>query len=245
MRFTTDALVIKEMNIGERDRLVTLMTRDMGVIRAYAAGAKSIKSKKGSATGLLSYSSFTLEKKGDNYRISEAAIINTFFGAGSDIICLSLSQYFCELCLILGPQDSSSEEFLRLVLNSLYFLTENKRNPILIKAITELRVAAVSGYCPNLIACDGCGKFEDDIMYFKMQNGSLLCKECKGNEDLIPIDLTILNSMRHIIFSKLEKLYSFEIPEKAAERLSNITENYIKIQTDHHFTTLDFYHSIK
>ena len=37
MRFTTDALVIKEMKIGERDRLVTLMTREFGVIKAYAA----------------------------------------------------------------------------------------------------------------------------------------------------------------------------------------------------------------
>ena len=49
-RFTTDALVIKEMNVGESDRLVTLFTREHGLIRAFAAGAKSIRSKKGAAT---------------------------------------------------------------------------------------------------------------------------------------------------------------------------------------------------
>lgn len=244
MRFTTDALVIKETNMGERDRLITLMTRDVGVIRAYAAGAKSIKSKKGAATGLLSYSSFTIEKKGENYRVQEASVIRTFFGAGSDVLNLTLAQYFCELCLVLGPQDSGSEEFLRLILNSLHFLTEKKRNPILIKAITELRIAAISGYCPNLIACDGCGKFEDDVMYFKLENGSLICSECFGGENYIPINLTLLNAMRHIVFSKLEKLYSFEIPDDAANSLSRITENYIKIQTDHNFTTLQFYNSI-
>lgn len=244
MRFTTDALVIKETNIGERDRLITLMTRDMGVIRAYAAGAKSIKSKKGAATGLLSYSSFAIEKKGENYRVQEASIISTFFRAGSDVLNLTLSQYFCELCLVMEPQDSSSEEFLRLILNSLHFLTEKKRNPVLIKAITELRIAAISGYCPNLIACDGCGKFEDDIMYFKLENGSLICSECYDGENYIQINLTLLNAMRHIVFSKFEKLYSFEIPDNAANALSTITENYIKIQTDHKFTTLDFYNSI-
>lgn len=244
MRFTTDALVIKETNIGERDRLITLMTRDMGVIRAYAAGAKSIKSKKGAATGLLSYSSFTIEKKGENYRIQEAAIISTFFGAGSDVLNLTLSQYFCELCLVLGPQDSTSEEFLRLILNSLYFLSEKKRNPTLIKAITELRIAAISGYCPNLIACDECGKFEDDTMYFKLENGSLLCGDCYDGGNYIAINLTLLNAMRHIVFSKFDKLYSFEIPESSANSLSAITENYIKMQTDHKFTTLDFYNSM-
>lgn len=62
-RFTTEALVIKEMSVGENDRLVTLFTRDYGIIRAFAAGAKSIKSKKGAATSLLTYGSFTILKK--------------------------------------------------------------------------------------------------------------------------------------------------------------------------------------
>ena len=48
-RFTTDALVIKEMNVGESDRLVTLFTRDYGIIRAFASGTKNLKSKKRNA----------------------------------------------------------------------------------------------------------------------------------------------------------------------------------------------------
>ncbi|MBO5020071.1 MAG: recombination protein O N-terminal domain-containing protein, partial [Clostridia bacterium] len=35
------------MNVGESDRLVTLFTRENGIIRAFASGAKNIKSKKG------------------------------------------------------------------------------------------------------------------------------------------------------------------------------------------------------
>lgn len=245
MRITTDALVIKEMNVGENDRLVTLMTHDMGVIKAYAAGAKSIKSKRGAATGLLAYSSFQLQKKGDTYRISEATPNKIFFGSGSDIVTLSLSQYFCELCSILGPQDSTSDEFLRLILNSLNFIGEGKRSPVLIKAITELRVAAISGYMPNLIACDGCGEFEDDIMYFRIGDGRLFCDDCRVGEGLVKINRTILEAMRHIVFSKFNQLYSFEIPESDAEYLSNLTERYITVQTDHRFTTLDFYNSVK
>ena len=57
--------MIKEMKVGESDRLVTLFTRDYGIIRAFASGAKSIKSKKGAATSLLTYSSFTVLKKKD------------------------------------------------------------------------------------------------------------------------------------------------------------------------------------
>ena len=113
------------MNVGESDRLVTLFTRDFGIIRAFAAGAKSIKSKKGAATSLLTYSSFTILKKKDTYKIYEASPIRLFFGAGSEIEVLSLAQYFCELCAVVVPAETDSEEFLRLALNSLHFLLLN------------------------------------------------------------------------------------------------------------------------
>lgn len=238
---STDALVIKEMNIGEKDRLITLMTRDMGVIRAFAVGAKSIKSKKGAATGLLAYSNFSLQKKGDTYKVTEATPIKIFFGAGSDIVNLSLSQYFCELCLVFGANDTNGEEFLRLILNSLEFLTTNKISPSLIKAITEFRIAVMSGYMPNLVACDGCGKFEDGIMYFRLTDGTLLCENCKSGEYCIAVDRTVLDAMRHIIYSEFKNLYSFKIPENKADMLSRITEKYIIMQTEHKFKTLDFY----
>lgn len=237
--------MIKEMNMGESDRLVTLFTRDYGIIRAFAAGAKSIKSKKGVATSLLTYSSFTILKKKDTYKIYEASPIRLFFGAGSEIEVLSLAQYFCELCYVLVASGVPDGEFLRLILNSLHFLTKEKRFPPLIKAITELRAAALSGFMPDLVACSGCGKFEDDIMYFDISGGRLLCRGCKGEtSDLATLDRTMLSAMRHIVYSEFGRLYSFTVPENCAKRLSEITGKYITVQTDHRFTALDFYNSV-
>ncbi len=244
-RFTTEALVIKEMNVGESDRLVTLFTRDYGIIRAFASGAKNLKSKKGSATSLLTYASFTIKKKNDSYRIYEATPISVFFGAGSDIEVLTLSQYFCELANEFAVTGTPNEEFLRLILNSLHFLTKEKRYPPLIKAITELRVAVISGYTPNLIACDGCGKFEDDIMYLDLNDGDLHCSDCPKGANCRAVDRTILSAMRHIVFSEFRNLYSFEIPNDKAKILADITGQYITVQTDHRFSTLEFYNSIK
>lgn len=215
------------------------MTREFGVIRAFVVGAKSIKSKRSSATSLLAYSNFNIDKKGDTYKIIEATANRIFFGAGSDIKVLSIAQYFCELCYYLGPHDSDCEDFLRLILNSLHFLTEKKRDPELIKAITELRVAAISGYAPNIIACDGCGVFENEVMYFRLSDGTLYCDRCK-NQDCVQIPLVIVKAMRHIVYSKLESLYSFEIKDDLSKQLSQLTEKYITYQTEHKFSTLDF-----
>lgn len=243
MRITTDGLVIKETSIRDNDRMITVITRDMGVINAFVRGVKSFKSKRSPATSLLSFSNFNLELKGDTYTVTEASVNKMFFGAGSDIVTLSIAQYFCELCNILRPAENESEEFLRLILNSLHFLTENKRSPELIKAITELRVAVIAGYAPNLIACNGCGKFEDPVMYFKLDDGTLYCSDCR-KENCVSITLTVLQAMRHIVYSKFESLYSFEIPEAAAKELSKLCENYVTYQTEHKFTTLEFLRGI-
>ena len=244
-RFTTEALVIKEMNVGESDRLVTLFTRERGIIKAFASGAKNIKSKKGSATSLLTYGSFTIKQKNESFRIYEATPITMFFGAGSDIEVLALSQYFCELANVFAVDGTQNNELLRLILNSLHFLTKEKRFPSLIKAITELRIAVISGYSPNLIACDGCGKVEDDIMYFEIDGGELRCETCEKHGECIAIDRTMLSAMRHIVYCEFSKLYSFEIPEDKAKMLADITGKYITVQTDHRFSTLDFYETIK
>ena len=243
LRITTDGLVIKETNIKDNDRMITIITRELGVITAIVRGVKSIKSKRGAATSLLSFSNFSLESKGDTYTIIEASINKVFFGAGSDIVTLTVAQYFCELCNVFRPYENESEEFLRLVLNSLHFLTENKRSPELIKAITELRVAVIAGYAPNIVACNGCGKFEDTIMNFNLNDGTLYCNDCKI-ENSISVSLTVLQAMRHIVYSKFEQLYSFEIPDEAAKQLSLLTERYVTYQTEHKFTTLEFLRGI-
>ena len=56
MKVTTQGLIIREQVVGESDRLVTVLTRDEGVVRAFARRAKNLKDSKNAATGLLCYS---------------------------------------------------------------------------------------------------------------------------------------------------------------------------------------------
>lgn len=235
--------MIAQSSIGDNDRLLTLMTRDMGVIRAFAVGAKSVKSKRGSATGILTYSNFLLDKKGDTYKVIEAGANKVFFRAGSDIVILSVAQYFCELCSFFGPHDDTADRFLRTVLNSLYYLTEKKRDPILIKAITELRICTLSGYAPSLVACAECGKYQDSAMYFRIDDGTLYCEDCKPG-GAFPVNPTVLQALRHIVYSKLENLYAFDIPQSDIKTLAKIAEKYIVFQSEHRFSTLEFLHSV-
>lgn len=241
--FTAQGLIIRTVSVGENDRLVTVFTKEYGVLKAYVPGAKSIKSKRGAATSLLTYSNLSLVRKGEFYRITEASAVSCFFVLGIEPRVLFLSQYFCELCDVFVQPGTPNPEFLRLILNSLHFIVKEKKYPPFIKAITEFRIAVISGFMPDLLACSECGAFEDDVMYFNPAEGYLICSACAQQSDsLLALDRTLLSALRHIAFSEFGKLYAFEIPENSADALSDITEKYLLIQTGNDFRTLDFYH---
>ncbi len=242
---TTEALVIRDMNIGEADKLLTLLSKEYGVIRAFASGVKNMKNKKFSGCSPLSYSSFTLVKAGDTYKIREAACLNSFFSAGRDVVAFALSQYFCELAAFLAPSEIPAGEFLRLMLNSLHFLVNKKMSVTLLKAVTELRMTSLAGYTPDLVACAGCACYQDEHMVFDVQTGELFCRDCaRGSSYEKAVSPTVLTTLRHIVYAPFEKLYRFSIPERDACALAGITGAYTQLHAEHRFTTLDFFESV-
>ncbi len=245
MKITTDGIVIKENDVGDYDRAVTVLTRDHGIIRAFSVGARRIKSKKNSSTSLLAYSRFTFSEKKDTYRIEEAEPIRVFFGLRDDIVKSSVAMYICELSLSLAPVDAEAVEFLRIVLNTLHFL-EGDSDPHLLKSIAELRMISAAGYQPDLVACCKCGEFEKEKMYFDIKNASVICGDCfSGSTDgAFETDSSVLAAMRHIVYSDFSHLFSFSLGSERSRYLSDVTENYIKYTLERGFKTLDFLHSI-
>lgn len=244
MHIKTDGLIIKEQNTGESDRLITIITRDYGLIRAFVRGAKNIKSKNLSSTQLLCYSHFTLYRTKDSYVVNNAESIEVFFDLRKDIERLSLALYFSEVSAELSPEEDNAQECLRLLLNSLYLLCKGKRNPLLIKAALELRLLSASGYMPDLLACSNCGEFESDIMYFNISKGSLLCHKCKGQEQETKLSQGVVSAMRYIIYSEFEKVFNFNLSDEGAKELSSVCERYLMTQTQRRYNTLDFYYSV-
>ena len=70
MNIKTDGIILRETMTGEQDRLVTVLTRSNGVIKAFVNGARNPKNKNVSSTGLLCYSDFMINKS-QKYRQME------------------------------------------------------------------------------------------------------------------------------------------------------------------------------
>ena len=126
MKMTAPGLVIREQTIGESDKLITVLTAQYGLVRAFSRGAKKAKSKKLAATSLLAYSDFTFSKAREAFSVEDALVKEVFFELRNDVEKMALAQYFCELANEFCEEDYESEEILRLFLNALWLLKVRK-----------------------------------------------------------------------------------------------------------------------
>lgn len=244
MHLSTDGIIVRENIASENDKYIVALTRSNGLVSAYARGVRSVKNRNASGCGLLCYSDLTFFKSRDTYKLDEATPKEIFWGLREDIQRLALAQYFCELCIVLAPEGSEAEEYLRLMLNALAFLAKGEKLPDLIKAVVELRMLTLSGYMPDLVCCAACGEDTDDHMFFSVREGRLFCTKHRPGAGEILLDRTLLAAMRHIVYSDFERLFRFSMPEKAAAALSRVTERFLLEQTERGYKTLDFYHSL-
>lgn len=136
-------LIIKEVKTGEGNKIFTILT-PQGLVSASAPGVRSLKSKLSSGCSLFGFSDFELKKSRDIYTILSAENIESFYEIRTDVIKLALAVYLGDIVRDTAVTEQDSPGILRLMLNTLFYLTEHEEiNKI--KAVFELRVMAECG----------------------------------------------------------------------------------------------------
>ena len=244
MQVSTDGLIIMEKSISETDKLVTILTRNFGIIRAFARGVKNVKNRNFAATQLFCYSDFAIYKGRNKYIINEASSKKSFWNLRCDIEKLALSQYFCDLILnLVAEEQRHTEDILRLMLNSLHYLTEDKISQKLLKSVFEMRILALSGYMPNLVACSCCEVSDEKSLFFAPEINGIICKECVKDYNFARFKLSssVLYALRYTVFSEFNKMFAFDLSLQRQNELSVITESYLLRCVEKNLKTLDFY----
>ena len=243
-KFSVDGVVLKTSVTGEADRIVWVLTRDRGIIRAFAKGARGTKNRLHSGTSLFAYCTFTFYEKNNTYNVNEVQVKEIFFDLRKSMETLTLAQYFCEVMLRIMPEKCEEEIYLRLILNCFHFLCKGTKSELQIKSVFEMRLVTEAGFMPAVVGCDSCGEFSSETMYFDCATGKLFCDKC-GNKIPCPrVSLSVIEAVRHICFSDFSKIFSFEISEIALAQLNRITEQYLKSSFGQDFKLLDYFKDI-
>ncbi|MBO5879983.1 MAG: DNA repair protein RecO [Clostridia bacterium] len=249
-------LVIKTVNIGESDRLITVFTNELGVVSVMVRGARSLKSRKMSSTMQFCYSKLVLQQRGEYYYLKESELIENFYGIRNSLEGLALAGYIAEVLSDVTVAEPEPD-LLRLSLNTLYAISMSKYPLDRIKAAFEIRAAAILGFMPDVSSCSFCGQREG-AFYFDIMGGSLLCRECKLSLEkkhaepenphesriICMLSETAKVALEYCVYAPLEKLFSFNVPKEDMELFAKATESYIVNQLERSYKTLDFYKSL-
>lgn len=247
MLVKTDGIVIKDSFYSEKDKILTILTSEMGVIRAFAKGCRSSKSKNFSSAQFLHYSDFVFFNKKDTYVLNESYLKRSFLGLRNDLESLIIAQYICEVIIYLVKENIETSDILRLVLNSIYALTNKKFNKKIIKSVFELRLLSVLGYQPNFSECKFCKSSNLMLPYFFSPDSSLICEKCIKNinfvnrKNYIKLNLSLLKALKYSIFSYPKSMFSFSLNEENLKTFSFIAQKCITEHIKKPLNTLKMY----
>lgn len=175
-----EAFVLRSIPLGEADRIVNLFTREEGLVRAVAKGArKSRKRFGGSLEPLTRVQARYFQKEGaDLGRLESCEILESHFilqqSSLEIIFCFS---YLVELVGHFAREREADPRFFRL-LSSILEAAESAADPVLLVRYFEIWTLRLHGLLPEFRNCGGCQEALEGIVAYHLVSNELLCPAC-------------------------------------------------------------------
>ena len=196
--YRTEAVVLRQMPLGEADRILTLHTQDMGKVRAVAKGVRRPRSRLGGHLELLNHVSVSLSVGRNLDVVNEAQIVRSFTGFRDDLSRLSRAIYLSELVDRFTVEGSSSYDVYRMLLSVFDRLDRSDESDLLLRHF-EVHILDASGYRPELQRCVSCrSTLMPGDHLFSCANGGVFCPECRGGsaDALILVSIGAMKVLR-------------------------------------------------
>ena len=232
-------IILSTSPIGEYDRRVVLLTKELGKISAFAKGARRPNSPMVGMVNPFSFGEFTIYIGRSSYTIQSVKVSNYFSELREDVETAYYGFYFLEVTDYVSKEGNEEREMLRLLYQSLRALSNSSIPNELIRYIFELKVFCIQGMAPLLSQCVGC-QVDNPPADFSVSKGGLVCSKCNTNPlQTISLDGSTLYTLQHIVGSTVEKLYSFTVSDEVLLQLKKVMQQYNEMYLDKQFKSLD------
>jgi DNA repair protein RecO (recombination protein O) len=178
--YRDEAIVLRTQKLGEADRIVTLLTRGTGRVRAVAKGVRRTTSRFGSRLEPFTHVDLQLAEGRSLDVVTQAETVDPFGSRiGSDYERYTAGTVMLETAerLVVEDKEPALQQFLLLV-GALRAMCETGRSPGQVLDSFLLRSMAVAGYAPSFDVCARCGA-EGPHRAFSPAAGGMLCASCR------------------------------------------------------------------
>lgn len=191
--YRDQAVVLRTQKLGEADRIITLLTREHGRVKAVAKGVRRTKSRWGARLEPASHVDLQLYSGRTFETVTQAVGIENF----GDTLSLDYQRWTVASALLEAAErftaqehEPSLQQYLLLV-GALKALAHETYDASLILDAYLLRSLAVAGYAPSLRDCSVCDA-PGPHRFFSLVGGGSVCLSCKPSAAPTPHQETLV-----------------------------------------------------
>ena len=184
--FITDAILLRKIEYGDHDFIISFLTESKGKISVIAKNAKKSVKRFSGALDLFfdNHIQCTFPKKNKDGLIilSQAQIKNGFTNIRYDVFKTAYASFWVELIHFWLEEDKTQSDLYDLLLFSLDALNTGLISKKVLNLIFQIRFMSISGFSPNIENCDICKTSVDSIeqknIRFDFKEGRIICQNC-------------------------------------------------------------------
>jgi len=235
-RFKLSAVVLRTVDYGEADRVVTLLSRERGKLVAFARGARASKRRFGG--GLEPFTRVTAELAsrggGDAMaRLDSVSVERSFHHVRGDLARIGCAAYAVELAGALVRDHEPHAALFDLLVEYLGRLDEAPALPAELR-VFELEALEAAGFQPRLDGCARCGREAGAGglgAAFSPADGGVLCDGCEaaavGTTRLSGPTVAVLRRFQLGGFDAAGEVISAQVGRELREALGRFVEHQL------------------
>ena len=230
-----DGVVIKETSYGETSKILTIITKEKGILTVISKGCKKLKSPLRSISEKFSYASFCINYKEDKMSILTGGdIINSLFNIKKDIKKIAYINFICDLTYQVMKQNSNKliyDIFIDSILK-----IEDGFDFSVITNILELKYLKYLGVSPIFNGCVICGN--EKIVTLSSYKGGFICKNHLENEYIVnPKTIKLIKILEYVDIKKITKV---EVNDDVKNEIDTFINEYYDRYTGLYLKSKDF-----
>lgn len=219
-------IIISENNLGDYDKMLTMLTPGLGKISCVAKGARRQKSALLAGTQFLCFGEYMMYKGANTYNINSCETIEVFYNLRTDLDKLNYAVELTKIIRDVTEENQNSYKILQLFLNTLYILSETDKNPELIISTFKLKLLCFLGFTPRITECTNC-KQSEKLYFFSLKDNGFKCETCsKLDKSCLQMSESTAIAIKYIVMVPPKKLYSFNLKDEALNELKLISKLY-------------------
>jgi DNA repair protein RecO (recombination protein O) len=244
--YEADAIVLRRLDYGEADRIVTLLTRQHGKFAAIAKGARRGKGRM-SSLDLFARSHMMLAKGRNLDVVTQVERRGDARHISGDLLRTAYASLVAEVTDKVLEERHPVDEMYDLVVETLDRLNRPGRSPRVDCAWFLMRMLDILGYQPQLQHCAGCNEaLPEKQAWFSPLLGGVICAACAAHPDGgSSISVNGLKVLRLMAAGDADLYDRLQLTNQVLGEIERALESQLEYHLDRRLKTLEFLQTIR